>query len=152
MKLKFNHILILLVVLFTQISFAQDRTVNGTVTDDLGMPLPGVSVILKGTKISAQTNSDGKFSIRASTSQIISFSYIGTQTQEIKASATTFNVKLKDASQNLDEVVVVAYGKVKKSSYSWSRVTKIRKTTQFTLTKPCNTSSTTEEFPNLERG
>lgn len=120
MKLKFNHILILLVVLFTQISFAQDRTVNGTVTDDLGVPLPGVSVILKGTKISVQTNSDGKFSIKASTSQIISFSYIGTQTQEIKASATTFNVKLKDASQNLDEVVVVAYGKVKKSSQTGS--------------------------------
>ena len=50
MKLKFNGILVLLIVLMTQLTFAQERTVSGTVSDNAGLPLPGVSVLVKGTK------------------------------------------------------------------------------------------------------
>ena len=86
MKPKFNGFLVLLLVLFAQLTFAQERAVSGTVTDDAGMPLPGVSVQIKGTKTGTQTDFDGKYSIKATSSQILVFSYIGMKTQEIAAS------------------------------------------------------------------
>ncbi|HSD06445.1 carboxypeptidase-like regulatory domain-containing protein, partial [Flavobacterium sp.] len=65
MKLKFNGLLVLLVVLMAQISFAQERSVSGIVSDNSGMPLPGVSVLIKGTKNGTQSDFDGKYSIQA---------------------------------------------------------------------------------------
>jgi hypothetical protein len=50
MKLKLNGILVLFVVLIAQLTFAQDRAVKGVVSDNAGMPIPGVSVLVKGTK------------------------------------------------------------------------------------------------------
>ncbi|MEZ0129479.1 carboxypeptidase-like regulatory domain-containing protein, partial [Flavobacterium sp. LBUM151] len=73
MKLKFNGFLVLLVVLMAQLTFAQERTVSGIVTDYAGMPLPGVSVQVKGTQTGAQTDFDGKYSIKAAPSQILVF-------------------------------------------------------------------------------
>jgi TonB-linked SusC/RagA family outer membrane protein len=106
MKLKFNGILVLLLVLVAQITFAQERAVSGKVSDNTGMPLPGVSVLVKGTKSGAQTDFDGKYTIKASPSQILIFSYVGMTTQEVKASSATVNVKLNADSQELSEVVV----------------------------------------------
>ncbi len=51
MKLKFNGILVLFVVLMTQLTFAQERAVTGVVSDNAGMPIPGVSVLVKGTQL-----------------------------------------------------------------------------------------------------
>ena len=65
MKLKFNGLLVLFVVLMAQLTFAQERSVSGTVSDNTGMPLPGVSVLVKGTKTGTQTDYDGKYSIKA---------------------------------------------------------------------------------------
>jgi hypothetical protein len=65
-----------------------------------------VSVLVKGTKAGAQTDFDGKFTIKASPSQILIFSYVGMTTQEVKASSATINVKLSSDSQELSEVVV----------------------------------------------
>ena len=93
MKLKFNGFLVLLVVLVAQLTFAQERSVSGVVSDNAGLPLPGVSVLVKGTKTGAQTDFDGKYSIKASSSQVLIFSYIGMKTQEITASSTNLNVK-----------------------------------------------------------
>jgi hypothetical protein len=120
MKPKFNRILVLLLALITQITFAQDRTVSGTVSDNSGQPLPGVSVILKGTQNGTQTDLDGKYAIKASATQTLVFSYIGTETQELKASSTTVNVRLKSTSQTLEEVVVVGYGTQKKKDVTGS--------------------------------
>ena len=64
MKLKFNGFLVLLLVLVAQLTFAQERAVSGTVSDNTGMPLPGVSVLVKGTKTATQTDFDGKYSIK----------------------------------------------------------------------------------------
>ncbi|MDD2822344.1 MAG: TonB-dependent receptor plug domain-containing protein, partial [Flavobacterium sp.] len=114
MKLKFNGFLVLLVVLVAQLTFAQERSVSGVVSDNAGLPLPGVSVLVKGTKTGAQTDFDGKYSIKASSSQVLIFSYIGMKTQEITASSTNLNVKLKDTSVELEGVVVTALG-IKKS-------------------------------------
>ena len=110
MKLKFNGILVLLVVLMAQLTFAQERSVSGVVSDNAGLPIPGVSVLVKGTQNGTQTDFDGKFSIKASPSQVLIFSYVGMKTREITASSATLNVKLDTDSQELTEVVVTALG------------------------------------------
>ena len=110
MKLKFNGFLVLLLVLVAQLTFAQERTVSGIVSDNAGLPLPGVSVLVKGTKSGTQTDFDGKYSIKASPSQVLVFSYIGMKAQESTASSTNINVKLKDDSVELEGVVVTALG------------------------------------------
>ncbi len=121
MKLKFNGILVLLIVLMAQITFAQERVVSGTVSDNAGLPLPGVSVLVKGTQSGTQTDFDGKYSIKASPSQVLVFSYIGMKTQETTANSTNINVKLKDDSVELEGVVVTALGiKRDKKSLSYA--------------------------------
>jgi hypothetical protein len=80
MKLKFNGILVLLVVLMAQLTFAQEKTVTGVVSDNAGMPMPGVSVLVKGTNSETQTDFEGKFSLKAATNQVFIFSYIGMKT------------------------------------------------------------------------
>ena len=77
MKLKFNRFIVLLLVLMAQFTFAQERTVSGVVSDNAGLPIPGVNVFVKGLKIGTQTDFDGKYSIKATPSQVLIFSYIG---------------------------------------------------------------------------
>ena len=115
----------LLLALMTQITFAQERTVSGTVSDNAGLPLPGVSVLVKGSKTGTQTDFDGKFSIKANANQTLVLSYIGMKSQEVSANSTTINVKLKDETNVLDAVVVVGYGTQtkKRSTDAISRVT-----------------------------
>ncbi|SHG28338.1 TonB-linked outer membrane protein, SusC/RagA family [Flavobacterium segetis] len=110
MKLKLNGFLMLLLALVAQITFAQERTVSGVVSDNAGLPLPGVSVLVKGTQSGAQTDFDGKFSIKASPNQVLIFSYIGMKTQELTATSTKINVKLLNESVELEGVVVTALG------------------------------------------
>ena len=110
----------LLLALVTQITFAQERAVSGTVSDNAGLPLPGVSVLVKGTKTGTQTDFDGKFSIKATSSQTLVFSYIGMQTQEVKATSVSINVNLKDASVELESVVVTAALGIKREKKSVS--------------------------------
>jgi TonB-linked SusC/RagA family outer membrane protein len=74
------------------------------------MPIPGVSVLVKGTKSGTNTDFDGKYAIRATLSQILTFSYIGMKTQSIIASSIRVNVKMSNDSQILDEVVITALG------------------------------------------
>lgn len=112
----------LLVALVTQITFAQERTVSGVVSDNAGLPLPGVSVLIKGTQTGTQTDFDGKFAIKVAPSQTLVFSYIGMTSQEVKASANTINVKLKDESIELSGVIVTAFG-IKKQKRSLSYAT-----------------------------
>ncbi|MDP5200781.1 SusC/RagA family TonB-linked outer membrane protein [Flavobacterium sp. DG2-3] len=144
MKLKFNGFLVLLLVLVAQLSFAQERAVSGTVSDNAGMPLPGVSVLVKGTKTGTQTDFDGKFSIKVSPSQILVFSYIGMKTQEVAASSSTVNVKMADAgAQELEGVVVTAFGiKREKKSLGYATTTlKSDAITQVVNTNPFETLS-----------
>ncbi|MBS7255393.1 SusC/RagA family TonB-linked outer membrane protein [Flavobacterium branchiicola] len=144
MKLKFNGFLVLLLVLVAQLSFAQERAVSGTVSDNAGMPLPGVSVLVKGTKTGTQSDFDGKFSIKASSSQILVFSYIGMKTQEVAATSATVNVKLADAgAQELEGVVVTAFGiKREKKSLGYATTTlKAEAITAVVNTNPFETLS-----------
>lgn len=110
MKLKLKGILALLVVLMAQLTFAQERAVTGVVSDNTGMPIPGVSVLVKGTSSGTQTDFDGTYKIKASTSQILIFSYVGMTTQEKKATLTTINVKMDSSSEELENVIITAQG------------------------------------------
>lgn len=117
MKQKIKGLLLLIFALSSQLFFAQERVVSGTVLDNAGIPLPGINVIVKGTKSGTQTDFDGKFSIKASSNQTLIFSYIGMKTQEVVASSTSLNVKLKDDSVELEGLVVTALG-IKRSEKS----------------------------------
>ena len=110
MKSKLTNYLALLLVLIAQLSFAQERSVTGTVTDNSGFPLPGVSILVKGTSTGTQSDFDGKFTISATPSQILVLSYVGMKTQEVKASSTTLTIKLADDAVELEGVVVTAFG------------------------------------------
>ncbi|PTS88521.1 SusC/RagA family TonB-linked outer membrane protein, partial [Flavobacterium sp. HMWF030] len=143
MKLKFNGFLALLLVLMAQLTFAQERAVTGTVSDNAGMPLPGVSVLVKGTKSGTQTDFDGKFSIKASTNQILVFSYIGMKTQEVAANSSLINVKLGDAAQELEGVVVTTALGVKREKKS------LGYSSQLVTAEQVNSSPTNNFLNNL---
>ena len=88
---------------------AQTVSINGTVTDDGGLPLPGANVIIKKTNIGTQTDFDGRYKIEAQIGQTLVFSYVGFDTKEVKIKkAGELNVTLKTGS-DLDEVIVTAY-------------------------------------------
>ncbi len=121
-----NKIFFLLVFLPTMV-FSQSKTITGSVTDDVGLPIPGVSILVKNTKnLGVATDFDGNFNITIPFNQtkILVFSYLGYTTQEVNVSKTT-NVNLimiSDQTQ-LDEVVVIGYGTVLKKDVTGSLVT-----------------------------
>ena len=121
-----NKIFFLLVFLPTMV-FSQSKTITGSVTDDVGLPIPGVSILVKNTKnLGVATDFDGNFNITIPFNQtkILVFSYLGYTTQEVNVSKTT-NVNLimiPDQTQ-LDEVVVIGYGTVLKKDVTGSLVT-----------------------------
>ena len=80
MRTKFSGILTLLLALVVQLSFAQTKTITGTVTDDQGLPLPGANVIIKGTNTGTQTDFDGYYSIDVSVGKVVVYSFIGQKT------------------------------------------------------------------------
>ncbi len=109
--------------LFNTVS-AQQNMISGKVVDNAGVPLPGANVVIKGSSKGVQTDFDGKFSIEASATSTLIFSYIGMDdTSVLVGSKTILNVILKSNSQSLDEVVVVGYGTKKKSDVISSVVT-----------------------------
>ncbi|MEN8858334.1 MAG: SusC/RagA family TonB-linked outer membrane protein [Flavobacteriaceae bacterium] len=125
MKTKFNGILTLLLALVVQISFAQEKTVSGTVSDKDGA-LPGVSVFIKGTTKGTDTDFDGKYSIKSKVGDVLVFSYLGYETVEkTVGSSATMNITMKEGGEVLDEIVVTSYGRAlnsKKSAASLARV------------------------------
>nr|WP_320119227.1 SusC/RagA family TonB-linked outer membrane protein [uncultured Marinifilum sp.] len=87
------------------------KTVTGTVTEESGMSLPGVSVVVKGTTIGTVTDVDGKFEIAADNSAILIFSFVGMTTQEITiGSQSVINIVMAADALQVDEVVVTALG------------------------------------------
>ncbi|WP_189361990.1 SusC/RagA family TonB-linked outer membrane protein [Algibacter mikhailovii] len=119
LKLKFQHRFLMLFMALlagTALASAQNLSISGTITDENNQPLAGANVLVKNTSNGAQTDFDGNFSISAATDAILVISYMGFVTQEIPVNGkTTINaILIEDASQ-LDEVVIVGYGKQKKS-------------------------------------
>ncbi|RDK89267.1 SusC/RagA family TonB-linked outer membrane protein [Marinirhabdus gelatinilytica] len=112
MRTKFSGILTLLLALVVQLTFAQEKTISGTVTDNTGLPLPGVNIVVKGTTNGTQSDFDGNYSIQASVGQTLVYSYVGFKTTERPVTAATSNIsfQMEEDAQALEEVVVTGYG------------------------------------------
>ena len=110
MKPKITHIFLLLLFMTFQTVFAQQREVSGSVSDE-GGPLPGATVLVKGTSNGTQTDFDGNFTLsNVSNTDVLIVSYIGFTTQEVPVGTeTVFTVSLSSGSE-LEEVVITGYG------------------------------------------
>ncbi|MDR0230192.1 MAG: TonB-dependent receptor [Flavobacteriaceae bacterium] len=116
MRSKLKWTLALFLALFVQVSFAQEKTLTGVVSED-GMPLPGVTVVIQGTQLGTQTDLDGKYSIKVKQGDVVSYSFIGLKDVKYKVGAgNSYNVTMAADDSMLDEVVVVAYGTASKES------------------------------------
>jgi TonB-linked SusC/RagA family outer membrane protein len=104
---------------------AQQKKVTGKITDEKGVSLPGVSIVVKGTTTGVTTNADGTYSIDLSDpNSILVLSFIGFSTKEVSVkNQTKLNVVLSEDVKNIDEVVIVAYGTQKKSHLTGSVAT-----------------------------
>ena len=99
------------------VAMAQNVTVQGTVSDVKGEPLPGVSIILEGTTQGTITNFDGKYSIEVPSDAQLTFQFIGFNSKVIAVNGqTTINVTLEEDVVGIDEVVVVGYGTQRKEA------------------------------------
>ena len=105
--------------LFSGALMAQTK-VTGTVTGSDGMPLPGVSVVIKGTTRGVSTDFDGKYELQAAANETIEYSFLGYRTLQrkvTKASGTlTLDVVLQEEAQQIDEVIVTGYMQTKKDA------------------------------------
>lgn len=112
MRTKFSGILTLFMAFVVQLTFAQEKTITGTVTDaETGMPLAGVNIVIEGTTTGTQTDFDGNYSIEASTGQTLAFSYIGYADKSVTVGTqTNINVTMSAEAAALDQVVITALG------------------------------------------
>ncbi|MGK4569379.1 TonB-dependent receptor plug domain-containing protein [Flavobacterium sp. 3HN19-14] len=116
--MKFTKLLIFCFssILFSVAVHAQQATIKGKVTDESGLPMPGVTILEKESEKSVVTDFDGNYEIKADSNGNLAFSFLGyTTIQEAIKGRTSINVKLLPASTDLTEVVVVGYGTQKKS-------------------------------------
>jgi len=121
---KFLAIIVILCLGWSSV-LAQTMQVSGTVTGaDDGQPLPGVSVVVKGSIQGTVTDVNGRYSINASADAILQFSFVGMTTQEIAVGGRqVIHVEMQADAQAIEEVIVVAYGTARKSSFTGSAVT-----------------------------
>ena len=96
----------------SETSSQQQKSISGKITDSAGAPLPGVTVVVKGTTTGSVTDFDGKFNItNVSSNTILEFSFVGMKTQEIEVGEENIiNVKMIEESIGLEEVIAIGYG------------------------------------------
>lgn len=139
MKLSLLKLIVFFLIIGTP-AFAQSITGRVTTTTD-GQPLPGVSILVKGTTSGSTTDADGKFSVLGAKNSVLVFSYIGYQTREVAiTNQATVNVTLDEDAGLIDEVVVTAFG-VTKQQRALGYATAIVKSDQ--LVKTANTNFAT---------
>ncbi|WP_232834912.1 SusC/RagA family TonB-linked outer membrane protein [Pleomorphovibrio marinus] len=98
--------------------------ITGTVTDENGEPMPGVTVIIEGTNLGTVTDIDGRYSLEAEEGAVLRISFIGYTAQRVTVSnLSTINVVLKEDQSSLDEVVVIGYGTQQRSDITGSIAT-----------------------------
>ncbi|SNR45569.1 TonB-linked outer membrane protein, SusC/RagA family [Lutibacter agarilyticus] len=125
MKTKFNGFLTLLLAFMVQITFAQEKTVTGKVSDASG-PLPGVTVVVKGTDTGTQTDFDGNYSIKAKTGDVLQFSFLGMDSQEKTVkTANVISIVMTENAEMLNEVVVTAFGSKRQAKSLGYATTKV---------------------------
>ncbi|WP_031426100.1 SusC/RagA family TonB-linked outer membrane protein [Flavimarina sp. Hel_I_48] len=123
MKTKITWYFVMGFFLLTQFAFAQQKTITGTVTDNENMPLPGVSVMVRGTTKGAQTDFDGNYSISAERGSTLVLSYIGFKPTEILiGDSDTYDASLQVETGELEEVIVMGYVSKRREDLTGSTV------------------------------
>ncbi len=108
-------------MLIMSFSFAQEKTITGVVTDQSGMSLPGVSVLVVGTTKGTQTDFDGNYTISATIGSRLKFSYIGQKTiEKLIGASSVISVTMEEDAEALEEVIVTAYGTTTKEAFTGS--------------------------------
>lgn len=127
MKAMSNGILTLLIALVAQFSFAQVKTISGTVTDSGNIPLPGVNIVVEGTSNGTLSDFDGNFTISAAVGDVLILSYIGQKDVRLTVgSSDYYAIQMEEDAQQLDEVVVTSLGlkrEARSLGYSVAKVT-----------------------------
>lgn len=106
----------------SRLNVSQSRPIEGQVTDSKGIPLPGVTIVVKGTQVGTVSDADGKFTLQAPAgAETLVFSFIGMQTQEVSIlNKNQVQVSMQETTIGLDEVVAIGYGTMKKSDLTGS--------------------------------
>ncbi|MDR0691868.1 MAG: TonB-dependent receptor [Prevotellaceae bacterium] len=119
--------MLLLYLIFAGVGalWAQNVQISGVVTDATdGQPIPGVSVVVKGTNVAIGTDASGRYAVTARGDAVLVFSFLGMKTvEEAVAGRTTVNVSLESDVLQLDDVMIVAYGTARKSVFTGSAAT-----------------------------
>lgn len=111
MKTKFSGMLTLFLAFVVQLTFAQEKTISGTISDNSGLPLPGATILVKGTTNGTSSDFDGNYTIQASEGETLIISFVGYTTKEVIIGASnSINITLQEDASVLDEVVVTALG------------------------------------------
>src|SRR5690606_3474768 len=119
--MKIKYFIFLKLLLVPLIIMAQEKTITGTVTDESGLPLPGVNILVIGTNHGTQTDFDGNYLIDAAEGQSLSFSYLGQKTLTITiGSSNIIDAVMEEDAEALEEVIVVGYGTTTKQSFTGS--------------------------------
>lgn len=120
--ISFRILLLFVACTFAFQAFAQEFQVSGKISDATdGNSLPGATVMVKGTTTGALTDIDGKYSVKVKSGNVLVFSFIGYDSQEVAiTNQRTLDVSLKQSSTTLEQVVVIGYGQVKKSDATGS--------------------------------
>jgi TonB-dependent starch-binding outer membrane protein SusC len=113
---------LLMVLLVTGISAMAQKTITGKVTDSFGSPLPGVTVVVKGTTTGTVTSADGEYSLRVpDNAQVLAFSFIGMKMTEVQiGTQSVINVQMDADVIGIEEVVAIGYGTMKRSDLTGS--------------------------------
>ena len=131
--------LMLLCALITSLTFAQERRITGTLTDDKQSPLIGATVTVKGTKVATTTDAAGKFSLRVpANTRTLVFTYVGMQPQEFTlGTSDVVNASLVSSSNALTDVVVTGYGRSRRANLTTAQTSvgakEIEKTVNTTI-------------------
>lgn len=111
MRTKFSGILTLILAFVVQLTFAQEKTISGNVSDNSGLPLPGVNIVVKSTATGTQTDFDGNYTINVNRGAVLTYSYVGFTTKEVVVGDNnSINIQLEASASELEEVVVTAQG------------------------------------------
>jgi hypothetical protein len=116
-RVKLKPLMVFAFLFSTAVLFAQERSVSGKVSDENGMGIPGVNILIRGTSNGTTSDAEGKYSISVSSGEdVLVFSFIGYTGQEIAVGTnSTIDVTLQPDITSLEEVIVTALG-VKKES------------------------------------
>ena len=109
-----KYFLAIMAIIFTMVIAHAQKTVSGIVNDSDGLPLPGASIVEKGTNNGVTTDFDGNYSIEVNEGSILVFSFVGYTSQEITVGSDDTIIVSLESGTELEEVVLTALGLEKK--------------------------------------